>query len=175
LWRQIATPGVPGLTRRIFFYRLLDRHPAIISDDPQTTRGRDFWISRLRRGDEFRFANRDHPALSRSATLSIWASVQAFVCSSRIFPIHPVHEKTPWGFKRRGGKRSGVACLPSHSIDLRLNASSAKRATNASTACLLPPWIGPVGPNYRPTPTRPGEIPPTRKLVNRQNKDAELC
>jgi hypothetical protein len=47
LWRQHAVPGVPGLTRRVFFDYLLDRHPAIISDGPQRPEGREFWISRL--------------------------------------------------------------------------------------------------------------------------------
>jgi hypothetical protein len=53
LWRQLAMPGVPGLTHRILFDHLLGQHRAIISDGPQTTRGREFWISRLAEATNF--------------------------------------------------------------------------------------------------------------------------
>jgi hypothetical protein len=47
IWRDLLSQHTRGLTRRMFFDYLLDRHGAIMSDLEQTPQGNDFWRARI--------------------------------------------------------------------------------------------------------------------------------
>lgn len=47
LWRDQKFASTQGITKKIFFDQLLKEWPIIMSDEAQTERGRDFWVSRM--------------------------------------------------------------------------------------------------------------------------------
>jgi len=47
LWRDLTSFVTQGISDHVFFDLLLSNYPTIMSDEQQTSRGRDFWIIRM--------------------------------------------------------------------------------------------------------------------------------